>query len=71
MGTPKTLEQAIKNGLLQAESQGFEKQGEIVEIIRAHIIDYLAQKFGAAMLQVEDSRLIEDLFKKIKFGKKA
>lgn len=69
MGTPKTLEQAIKNGLLQAESQGLQK--EVVEVVYAHIVDYLAQKFGAAILSVEDPRLLEDLFKKIKFGKKA
>lgn len=65
MGTPKTLRQAIINGLKQAQEQKLTDDSVEAEIIRAHVIDFLAQRFGAAMMNVADAEDLKDLYAKI------
>lgn len=45
-GTPATLNQAIANGLYDARYSGQTH----LEMVEAHVRDFLAQKFGAAFL---------------------
>jgi len=47
-GTPKTLMEAIDNGI--KDSNG----NDATPFIREHVVDFLAQKFGTSMLQTED-----------------
>lgn len=44
MRTPKTLKEAIENGLCDASLKGYD---QIAEFIESHVRDFLAQKFGA------------------------
>lgn len=56
--TPDTLKQAIQNAL---------RESPTVECIEEHVIDYLAQKFGAAMMSYTDPAIVE-LWRRIKRG---
>jgi hypothetical protein len=61
-GTPKNLREAIENGVFYQPVGG---QGELIE---PHVIDYLAQKFGAAMLgtdSLETKKALQLLWEKI------
>lgn len=63
METPKTLIQAIKNG--HNRFLGYDR--EAIEMQR-HVRDYIAQKFGAAMLAAESEsveKMLQNLFSKI------
>lgn len=51
MGTPKTLNEAIENGL--KEAFGPMKRPRASRIIKNHVKDYMAQKFGISMLAKE------------------
>lgn len=64
-GTPKTLNQAIINGL---EAYGFQNNEKLAQFIEPHIKDFLAQKFSVAGMKVQDEKLeaeIHQLFQKI------
>jgi hypothetical protein len=58
-GTPKTLEQAIRNALLDASTNGgwrYTANGEQADLaltIQAHVIDFLAQRAGTFILQLD------------------
>lgn len=70
-GTPKSLEKAIENGFKQAKQQGFQEETVICEIVRAHVVDFLAQKFGVSMMKYQDqSEKFEELFTRIAGEKK-
>lgn len=64
-GTPTTLIHAIKNGIDSTHSNS-------PAVIRDHVKDYLAQKFGAAMIakdcDVYRYNLLKELFDKITEG---
>lgn len=68
-GTPESLKQAIENGYGKAQTAR-KKPGYLGAgaVIVPHVRDFLAQKFGAAMLSApskdEESRL-SDLWKAI------
>lgn len=47
-GTPKTLREAVSNGL---SSYRPDSSGRMDEHVELHIKDFLAQKFGAAMIE--------------------
>jgi hypothetical protein len=67
-GTPTTLKQAIDNGLSHV-ALGDSRESELMaKIIEAHVIDYLAQSFGAAMLAAQGTevQVIHELWSKIK-----
>jgi hypothetical protein len=63
--TPQTLTQAIKNGLSLSGVQMDEIQ---IELVRQHVLDYLAQKFAFATLMNPDehARVVQTLFEEIK-----
>lgn len=66
-GTPKSLKDAIRNGVAMSIEQGLGLPTEAaVEVIRAHVIDFMAQKFTTAMMKTMDAKDLEDLFKSIK-----
>jgi hypothetical protein len=54
-GTPKTLNEAISNGLYSFGLGNRESPAPLV--IEAHVRDFIAQKFGAAMLNTSDDAL--------------
>lgn len=59
MGTPKSLLQAIKNGLLLG------KTVKVDEDIKAHVRDFLAQKFSTSSVLAKNEdelKLIQDLW---------
>lgn len=62
-GTPKTLAQAIANALDAAEiPSGSGKRA----VIAAHLVDFLAQRFGAALLESPEAEAaIQKLWKQI------
>lgn len=64
METPKTLNQAIANALTEMTASGY-KGDTAVRLIKAHVKDYLSQKFGAVMLDTASSfsRLWESILK--------
>lgn len=59
-GTPKTLEQAIKNALHEMSESETSLGQTPAQLIRMHVKDFLAHKFGAVMLQ-SDERLEHSL----------
>lgn len=67
-GTPKTLTQAIQNGISQfhdpkAHPNSIEGMEACIE---QHVRDYLAQKFGAAMLENESAdSILQAVFNRI------
>lgn len=60
MGTPKSLNQAIINALRQRNRRA---DDITVEVIREHVKDFIAQKFGAAMMSAETDQASNDLRK--------
>lgn len=68
-GTPKTLKDAIANGLETAKTVGMmeDEAKDLSEEVSPHIMDFLAQKFGAAMMDNPDAEVVlKKLFDKIK-----
>lgn len=64
LSTPKTLQEAIGNGIREATLNGSSNSGKHIE---AHVKDFLAQRFGAAMLQEQPVKdLWQSLFPKEK-----
>lgn len=61
MKTPQTLDEAIRNASRTSRA-GLERAH--VREIKAHVRDYLAQRFGAWMLKVEigDASTLKKLF---------
>lgn len=51
MGTPKTLGEAISNGLDKIDV--FQGRPKNIEVIEAHVRDFLSQKFGVSILECE------------------
>lgn len=65
-GTPKSLSEAIKNGLADARISTANDSGlDEVEIIKAHVVDYLSQRFCTAMIKTMTTE-IESLWNEIK-----
>lgn len=64
-GTPKILDIAILNAILEIASKLTDKPNS-TEIIYDHIKDFIAQKFGVAYLEAQEDkktlRVLEDLF---------
>ena len=62
-GTPKTLQEAIQNGL--AASIGKPNRAQVIE---KHVQDFLAQRFGAMMLRTQKSTtsVLKGLFEEIR-----
>lgn len=50
--TPKTLNEAIENGVNESSSKL-----DLTEVIEMHVRDFLAQKFGSMMLSDEPDNL--------------
>lgn len=56
--TPKTLKQAIENGLTDARTiagTSLWSPPEVHEIIEAHVLDFLRQHVGALYLEFDDT----------------
>jgi len=49
LGTPKTLEDAIGNGLVEGHLTGMFNAA-----VKKHVVDFMRQKFGAAYLRMEE-----------------
>lgn len=64
-GTPKTLIEAINNGI--DDSHNVDVSGHLDDVLQKHIRDYISQKVTAAMLSSneETERVIYHLFKQI------
>lgn len=62
-GTPKTLKQAIVNGINDSPGNG-EDAEQLAEHILPHVIDYLAQKFSVAYLKIGGDA-IKQLYERI------
>jgi hypothetical protein len=63
-GTPKTLAQAIANGMEQKHKDTY----ELHENIQNHVTDFLAQKFGKALLvstNQEATNIIQALWREV------
>jgi len=58
-GTPKTIEQAIRNGVDDWMNQpgSLEDYEELADIIKQHVQDFLAQKFGSAYLNQQITKV--------------
>jgi hypothetical protein len=54
MGTPKSLNEAVQNALMVGP------MNEAPERVVAHVRDFLAQRFGAAMLERPESQSVLD-----------
>lgn len=59
MGTPKFLHHAIRNALCVGPLKNVEQR------LLIHIKDFLAQRFGAAMLEYADSPKVERVLKEL------
>ena len=60
-GTPKTLRDALRNGVDEFDEQEFEsdediKKEDLVETVYNHVTDFLAQKLMAAAIQADMSK---------------
>lgn len=55
-GTPKTLTQAINNGLSDPSGRG---------CVKTHLKDFLAQKFNVAMIENEDNTEVVEALKSL------
>jgi hypothetical protein len=64
-GTPRTLREAIANGLRQHCPNASTK---LVDTLESHVMDYLNQKFTTAMLNEKVEKEIEALYQSIKRG---
>lgn len=56
-GTPKTLDQAILNGM---EDMGAWQDEKLANMIKMHVKDYLAQRFMAWAAKAAKQNLTED-----------
>lgn len=70
-GTPKTLAQAIDNGIADAATGQYPNKTDI-EVIEFHVLDFLAQRFNSFILKNPevDAKLLA-LFGEIKPKKQA
>lgn len=58
--TPKTLEEAIRNGMM------YGPLNQVMERTYLHVKDFLAQRFGAAVLQYPESeKALMELYERI------
>jgi hypothetical protein len=65
MGTPTTLEEAIRNGI-EAFCTREERSIPCETIVKMHVRDFLAQKFAAPLLQHDvASRILGNLWERI------
>jgi hypothetical protein len=65
MGTPMTLEEAIRNGI---EAFCTRREGSVTceQVVRMHVRDFLAQKFAVPMLNSNiTTRILETLWERI------
>lgn len=63
LGTPKSLTEAILNGMRDSFDQVSQK--EKIRVVREHVKDYLAQKFTSVTLKnPEIDEILQDLFQK-------
>lgn len=54
VGTPKTIEQAIRNGVAEGvKASGFISDSKTIKEIEAHVRDFLAHRFGIAIMRAE------------------
>ena len=67
MGTPKSLKQAIEQGLLEA-GQSQDNLKDIPGVIEKVVIDYLSQKFGWAFASFKNDPEFKALWDKIAGG---
>ena len=72
-GTPKNLPEAIANALHDYGIERFlpfSQQAELIGAVKLHVEDFLAQKFGAAMLNEdgapESEQALKGLWKAIR-----
>lgn len=63
-GTPKSLKEAISTALETDKLITKEEEKLLTRIIEIYVLDFLSQKFGAAM--ISENNNLEDLWKKIK-----
>jgi len=67
VGTPKTLDEAIQNGINEHEFElTIGGNRSLKDLICLHVQDFIAQKFGAEMLRVDDPLRLQFLFESIK-----
>jgi hypothetical protein len=55
-GTPKTLEEAIKNGLQEGM---YQRGGKLIAPTKAHVQDFIAQRFQVAKCRAHKAPLTE------------
>ncbi len=69
MGTPKTLMEAIQNGIMDFEDKSDWPEKNLAGCIKMHVLDYLSQKFAVAFLMTEKypfiNNFVSNLWKKI------
>ena len=58
-GTPKTLEDAIQNGIEKARMQDVNSPKIQAQIVRSHVRDFLSQKFG--LVNEETAKLWKEI----------
>ncbi len=67
ISTPKTLTEALQNGVGARLGTVHE---DFLKTIEVHVIDFLAQRFGCAMLEagdnLEQTRILAELWRSIK-----
>lgn len=68
--TPRTIEEAIQNAIQESHSHDLsldlaDDAQALRRIIRNHVRDFLAQKFGAAMMDPKKHAHVEELWQKI------
>lgn len=63
-GTPKTMKEAIENGVRDCESREAHDPELKAHIIETHVRDFLAQKFAATMLS-DDCQTVSSLWQHI------
>lgn len=71
-GTPKSLNQAIRNGVKQSFQYGMD-DGDGPHTIELHVKDYLSQKFATALLKASSGEVsaetaLVELWSKISSG---
>lgn len=67
-GTPKTLNEAIRNGLKASHDDPYASiKGDIDRVIESHVRDFIAQKFAIAFLKYDDhlAANLRDLWRSI------
>jgi hypothetical protein len=65
--TPRTIEEAISNGLADAHAviMGREEADDLADEVKDHVIDFIAQKFTVYVFDGTDSDRFAELFEKI------